>query len=138
MLKTNTNKKMINKVLFCAAEAAPLAKVGGLADVVGSLPQALKTQGVDARILMPAHGSISLSGWKAKKINSFVVRIGNKRENVNIWHIKVKSTNYYLLQNKTYFKGKVYEGDNADKYLSKNTSLSKELNECSIGDYNDL
>lgn len=117
MLKTNTNKKMINKVLFCAAEAAPLAKVGGLADVVGSLPQALKTQGVDARILMPAHGSISLSGWKAKKINSFVVRIGNKRENVNIWHIKVKSTNYYLLQNKTYFKGKVYEGDNADKYL---------------------
>ena len=117
MLKINKNKQMINKILFCAAEAAPLAKVGGLADVVGSLPQALKTQGVDARILMPAHGSISLSDWKAKKINSFVIKIGNKRESVNIWHIKVKSIHYYLLQNKTYFKTNVYEGDDAEKYL---------------------
>ncbi|MBN2885039.1 glycogen synthase [Patescibacteria group bacterium] len=117
MLKINKNKKNISRILFCAAEAAPLAKVGGLADVVGSLPQALKIQDIDARILMPAHGSISLSNWKAKKINSFEVKIGKKKENVSIWQIKIKNITYYLLQNSTYFKGKVYEGDNANKYL---------------------
>jgi starch synthase len=41
------------KVVFVAAEMHPLAKVGGLADVIGSLPKALRQQGVDARVLMP-------------------------------------------------------------------------------------
>ncbi|MCF7860045.1 glycogen synthase [Patescibacteria group bacterium] len=117
MLKINKNNKMITKILFCAAEAAPLAKVGGLADVVGSLPEALKAQGLDARILMPAHGSISLKSWKAKKINSFLIKIDKKQERVNIWYIKVKGTSYYLLQNKNYFSGHVYEGDSISKYL---------------------
>jgi starch synthase len=46
------------KVLFIAAEAAPFAKTGGLADVVGALPKALAAMGHDVRIAMPAHASI--------------------------------------------------------------------------------
>ena len=45
-------------VLIVAAEAAPLAKTGGLADVVGALPKYLKRLGVDARIIMPFHRAI--------------------------------------------------------------------------------
>ncbi len=41
------------KVLHVSAELYPLVKVGGLADVMGALPQALKALGVDVRILMP-------------------------------------------------------------------------------------
>ena len=37
------------KVLLCASEAMPFIKTGGLADVVGALPVALKEEGVDAR-----------------------------------------------------------------------------------------
>jgi len=40
-------------VLFLSPEAAPFAKTGGLADVAGSLPDALKRQGVDVRVGMP-------------------------------------------------------------------------------------
>lgn len=116
MLKTN-RKLMKKKVLFCAAEAVPLAKVGGLADVVGSLPAALRGQEIDARILMPAHSLISLRRIGAKKIASFVVVVGVKKEMVNLYQARIQGVNYYLLQNKNYFDKEVYSGNSGPKYL---------------------
>lgn len=43
------------RVLFTTAEAYPLAKTGGLADVSRALPVALRKLGVDVRLLMPAY-----------------------------------------------------------------------------------
>ena len=46
------------KVWFAASEAAPFAKTGGLADVAGSLPKALKKLGIDIRVVMPKYRQI--------------------------------------------------------------------------------
>ncbi len=42
-------------ILFVAAEAAPLAKTGGLGDVVSALAEALNSDGIHATVLMPGY-----------------------------------------------------------------------------------
>lgn len=45
----------MSRLLFVASEAYPLIKTGGLADVAGSLPEVLRQQGMDVRLLLPAY-----------------------------------------------------------------------------------
>ncbi|MEN0039780.1 MAG: glycogen synthase GlgA [Pseudomonadota bacterium] len=47
------------KVLYVASECAPFIKTGGLADVIGAVPKALKPLGVDLKILLPAYPALS-------------------------------------------------------------------------------
>lgn len=47
-----------------ASEAAPLAKTGGLADVVGSLPPALRACGDQVAVVIPRYGFIDLEGMR--------------------------------------------------------------------------
>jgi starch synthase len=54
------------KVLFISAEAAPFAKTGGLGDVCGSLPKALRALGHEVRIVMPAYQSIETAYQSGK------------------------------------------------------------------------
>jgi len=46
------------KILFASSEVTPFAKTGGLADVSGSLPQALETLGHQVVIVMPLYRSV--------------------------------------------------------------------------------
>ncbi|MBI5429051.1 MAG: glycogen synthase GlgA [Nitrosomonadales bacterium] len=46
------------KVLFATSEVAPLVKTGGLADVSGALPAALRALGTDVRVLVPGYNPV--------------------------------------------------------------------------------
>ncbi len=46
------------KILFATSEATPLIKTGGLADVSGALPAALRESGVDVHVLIPGYNQV--------------------------------------------------------------------------------
>ncbi|MCX8114284.1 MAG: glycogen synthase GlgA [Burkholderiaceae bacterium] len=49
---------MPQRILFVAAECVPLVKTGGLADVAGALPAALRELGLDVRVLLPGYPQV--------------------------------------------------------------------------------
>lgn len=68
------------QVLVAASEVRPLAQTGGLADVAGSLPQALARQGAGAAVILPAYQSIlENKSFKFKDMNAdFTVYLGDE------------------------------------------------------------
>ncbi|OHA47143.1 MAG: hypothetical protein A3A80_01565 [Candidatus Terrybacteria bacterium RIFCSPLOWO2_01_FULL_44_24] len=63
-------KKLL--VILVSAEVSPLAKVGGLADVAGSLPIALRRLGIDVRVIMPKYSIISEQTWNLKRLEGSI------------------------------------------------------------------
>jgi starch synthase len=61
------------RVLFLAAEAEPFVKIGGLGDVAGSLPPALRRLSVDARLVLPLHGIIRQQGLPLRPVCEFEI-----------------------------------------------------------------
>ncbi len=98
------------KVLLTGAEAVPFAKVGGLADVLGSLPVALRKLGLDARVMLPGYGFINHLEYAIEPLFSFDFphRLGSNE--VRVYTCFYDGTPYYLLQSPPYFglEGEVY------------------------------
>ncbi len=67
VLPAATGGDFAMKILFVTPEATPFAKTGGLADVAGSLPRALRQLGHDVRVVLPCHRSAERSGISLRK-----------------------------------------------------------------------
>jgi starch synthase len=100
------------KVLFLAAELNPLAKVGGLADVIGALPKSLIKREIDVRIMIPCYGIIDKEKYGLKTSDQPIkVFFNGQDEEVQIYQTYLPGSQaiVYLIENKNYLsEGGVY------------------------------
>src|SRR3989338_6031866 len=78
---SKSNDKSL-KILFVASEAAPFVKVGGLGEVMHSLPRALRNLGHDARVFVPKYATIDMEKFPMKsEIADIKMESGDKDPN---------------------------------------------------------
>lgn len=97
-----------------ASEAAPFAKSGGLADVLGALPQALVARGEEVAVVMPRYKRIPLSGMR-RVYNNLPVWMSGVNYPVSVFLAQNRGVAFYLLDcPPLYDRDGLYGEDNAD------------------------
>lgn len=112
------------RVLYGAFEAAPFVKTGGLGDVAGSLPAALRQEGCDVRVILPKLKQIPEEYRdKMEHVCDFYVPLGWRNQYCGIETLTLGDVTYYFVDNEFYFyrDGAYGYGDDCERaaYFSK-------------------
>ncbi len=119
-------------ILYCTSEALPFAMSGGLGDVAGALPKAIKGKGYDCRVVLPLYGDIKQEYRdKMEFVKSFYVPVGWRNQYCGLFKIVVNTVTYYLLDNEYYFKRKGLYGfyDDAERFAFFSRAVLEMVNE---------
>ncbi len=103
------------------AELSPLAKVGGLGDVTGSLPKELFKMNLNIKLMMPFYGSIDLKKFKVKLIKnkiSFEIDQQNTHFSLYKTHLPGTKIEIFLVKHKMFSGKEVYIGKNKKNFRS--------------------
>ncbi|NTW49577.1 MAG: glycogen synthase GlgA [Chlorobiales bacterium] len=97
------------KILFVSGEVVPFAKTGGLADVLGSLPQAIEDRGNEARIMMPKYGFINDRKYRLHdvlRLKEIPVQVDDRKEvlSVKVTALPSSKIQTYFLYHEGFFK----------------------------------
>ncbi|MFJ7936456.1 glycogen synthase GlgA [Sporosarcina sp. NPDC096371] len=111
----------MRNVLFVASECTPFIKTGGLADVIGSLPQALKeNERIEVRVILPLYDEIP-EEWRTQMEfqMSFNVPLGWRNSEASIYSLEYNNIIYYFVSNEYYFTRKGVYGyyDDGERFL---------------------
>lgn len=99
------------KVLIAASEVAPIIKIGGLGDVIGSLPKALENLGVNADVIVPYYPKSKLENLKVYKSLDLEVPFDNANHEVEVHNTKLPGSNVdvLMLKNAEFFASEKHE-----------------------------
>ena len=113
---------MAKKILFVGAEVMPFAATGGLGDVMGSLPAALKAKygdGVDVRVVVPLYAAVSDAVRAQMTLEkAFTVQLAWRNQYCGVYSLVKDNVTFYFIDNEYYFKrDKLYgHGDDGERY----------------------
>ena len=92
------------KILYVTSEMVPLASTGGLGDVSGSLPGALRRLGHDVRVIMPLYKTIKESyASQLQFVRWSIIRLGWRTMYSGLFQMEVNGVPLYLIDNDFYF-----------------------------------
>ena len=112
----------MRKILFVGAEVMPFAATGGLGDVLGSLPAALKKEykeDIDIRVVMPLYDAVKPEWRNQMKFEAvFNLQLSWRNLYCGVLSLVKDGVTYYFIDNEYYFKrGALYGyGDEAERY----------------------
>lgn len=99
------------KVWLASSEVAPFVKTGGLADVAGSLPKALKALGVDIRVVMPKYSQIDpLYVSHMELVGSCEIELSWRKQYCGVYKLEYDGVTFYFIDNEYYFFREWYYG----------------------------
>lgn len=105
--------------MFVGAECAPFVKTGGLGDVLGAQPAALKPFGAEARVLLPLFEQVPEQYRQMmKEVAVIRVPVGWRSAYCGIRQLQLDGITYYFVDNEQYFKrGSAYgHGDDGERF----------------------
>lgn len=111
----------MKKILYAGAEVMPFAATGGLGDVLGSLPAAVKRKNpdCDVRVVMPLYGQIKAE-WREKMtfVKYLMVPLAWRSLYCGIFALEKDGVTFYFLDNEYYFKRNALYGsyDDAERF----------------------
>jgi len=110
-------EKKESRILFVSPEVYPYAKVGGLGDVIGSLPKDLEKLDVEVAVAMPFYEMIDPEEHGIEElVPNFDFEIGGTKGSVSVWKGKLPGSevDVYFFRNSDVFKDEVYVADHED------------------------
>ncbi|MBR0303738.1 MAG: glycogen/starch synthase, partial [Clostridia bacterium] len=106
------------KILYASSEALPFASTGGLGDVIGSLPPAVKKilgEGGDVRVVIPMYPVVKEKFFDEMTLCAEIfVPLAWRRQYCGIWSIVREGVTFYFLDNEFYFKRAQFYGSYDD------------------------
>jgi starch synthase len=107
------------KVLFLSPEAVPFAKTGGLADVAGSLPVALKRLGVEVHLVLPFYRVVREGNFEYRLLlKDLKVPLGNAELAARVWgsSTEEEAPLYLIEREDMYDRPNIYGNSLGDYY----------------------
>jgi len=108
------------RILYVAAEVAPFAKTGGLADVAGALPQALARLGHDVRVMLPRHRGVeAAAGALRMAVPRLPVPVGDRTAEGAILEGRLGDVPVYFVAHDGYYDRPALYGasDDCERYV---------------------
>ena len=109
---------MIMNILFVSPEVFPFAKTGGLADVIGALPEAIAKKGHTSSTILPYYQLVKKNGFKPSVFKKNIsLRLDNREELFNLLLLKHNGVDVYFIEKNEYYNREFLYGTPQGDYF---------------------